>query len=211
MLWWGEGAPSRIPGFRLASAIVALLLPVPAGAEIVRLTNGRSITVESARIEGRSVVLLMPGGQEIRIARELLQDSAFGEAQEARRASLDRSAIRRLVDEVAERVGLDRKLAHAVVHTESNYQPLAISPRGAVGLMQIMPALVRHYGLEDPFDPAHNLEAGMRHLRKLLQRFDIRRALAAYNAGEAAVARYGGVPPYRETEDYVRRILAAIR
>ena len=77
--------------------------------------------------------------------------------------------------------------------------------------MQIMPALVRQYGLDDPFDPTRNLEAGMRHLRRLLQRFDIRRALAAYNAGEGAVARYGGVPPYRETQDYVRRILAAIR
>ncbi len=74
-------------------------------------------------------------------------------------------AIRRLVDQVAERVGLDRKLAHAVVDAESNYKPLAISPRGAMGLMQIMPALVRQYGLDDPFDPDHNLEAGMKHLR----------------------------------------------
>ena len=116
-----------------------------------------------------------------------------------------------LVDQVAARVGLDRKLAHAVVHTESNYQPLAISPRGAVGLMQIMPTLVRQYGLDDPFDPAHNLEAGMRHLLSLLRRFDTRAALAAYNAGEGAVARYGGVPPYRETQNYVQRILAAMR
>ena len=190
--------------------MAALLLPSLAGAEIVRLTNGRGFAVEAARFEGRSVVLSMPGGQEIRIARELVQEPGPDHTN-AQPGALDRSAIRRLVDQVAARVGLDRKLAHAVVHTESNYQPFAVSPKGAVGLMQIMPALVRQYGLDDPFDPTHNLEAGMRHLRKLLQRFDVRRALAAYNAGEGAVARYGGVPPFRETQDYVRRILAAIR
>ena len=163
----------------------------------------------------------MSAGGEVRVARAIIQELFADEPALARTLAaralvnsepqLDRPAIRRLVDQVAERVGLDRKLAHAVVFTESNYQPLAISPRGAVGLMQIMPALVREYGLADPFDPTHNLEAGMKHLRGLLRRFDIRRALAAYNAGEGAVTRHGGVPPYRETQDYVRRILAAIR
>ena len=201
------------------------LLSAPVSAEILLLTNGRTLTVNAARFDAESVVLSMPSGGEIRIAREIVQElildpatlarsmavRALAESPSAPQPQLDRSAIRRLVDQVAERVGLDRKLAHAVVHTESNYQPLAISPKGAVGLMQVMPALVRHYGFEDPFDPTHNLEAGMKHLRGLLRRFDIRRALAAYNAGEGAVTRYGGVPPYRETQDYVRRILTAIR
>ncbi len=80
-----------------------------------------------------------------------------------------------------------------------------------MGLMQIMPAVARQYGLADPFDPEKNLEAGMRHLRTLLGRFDRSRALAAYNAGAGAVARYGGVPPYRETQDYVRRISALVK
>jgi soluble lytic murein transglycosylase-like protein len=112
---------------------------------------------------------------------------------------------------VAARVGLDGRLAHAVVQTESNYNPLAVSPVGAMGLMQLMPSVARQYGVEDPFDPETNLEAGMRHLRLLQSRLpDTRRVLAAYNAGETAVARYGGVPPYRETQTYVRRIMALL-
>jgi len=205
--------------------VVATLLSAPASAEILLLTNGRTLSVSAARFDGESVVLSMPGGGEVRVAREIVHElipddpdlartlavRALAQSPSGPRPQLDRPAIRRLVDQVAERVGLDRKLAHAIVHAESNYKPFAISPRGAIGLMQIMPALVRQYGLDDPFDPTHNLEAGMKHLRGLLQRFDIRRALAAYNAGEGAVTRHGGVPPYRETQDYVRRILAAIR
>jgi soluble lytic murein transglycosylase-like protein len=120
-------------------------------------------------------------------------------------------AIRALVDRVAARVGLDARLAHAVVRAESNYNPRAISPVGAMGLMQIMPVIARQYGVLDPFNPEQNLEAGMKHLQSLRRRLDVPRALAAYNAGEAAVARYGGIPPYRETQTYVRRILTLLR
>jgi hypothetical protein len=210
------------------TAIAILLVPGFAGADIVRLTNGRTMVVDSCRFEGDKVVFLMHGGGEVRAPRhvvdELLPDevpfaravaiealAASPSATENARVRLTGGAIRQLVDQIAERVGLDRKLAHAVVHAESNYEPLAVSRRGAMGLMQIMPVIVKQYALADPFDPEGNLEAGMRHLRGLLQRFDVRRALAAYNAGESAVARYGGVPPYRETQAYVRRILTAIR
>ena len=129
----------------------------------------------------------------------------------AQGAPLSDSAIRALVDRVAAEVGLDGKLAHAVVRVESNYEPLAISPKGAMGLMQIMPVLMRQYDVADPFDPAGNLRAGMTHLRGLVQRLGLSRALAAYNAGESAVTRYGGIPPYRETENYVRKVIAALR
>jgi soluble lytic murein transglycosylase-like protein len=97
-----------------------------------------------------------------------------------------------------------------VVRTESNYNPLAISPKGAMGLMQLMPFVAREYGVRDPFDPEENLVAGLMHLKSLLRRYDTSRALAAYNAGEGAVTRYGGVPPYRETRSYVQRILAMV-
>jgi soluble lytic murein transglycosylase-like protein len=205
--------------------MAAMLLPATGSAEeILLLTSGRTLTVEGARLDGESILVSLPGRGDVRIARDLVLDRFPDETSLARslafralerslsgpQPQLDRSAIRALVDQVAARVGLDRRLAHAVVHIESNYQPLAISPKGAVGLMQIMPALVRQYGLEDPFDPIRNLEAGMRHLRRLLGRFDMQGALAAYNAGENAVTRYGGVPPYRETQDYVRRILAVL-
>ena len=79
-----------------------------------------------------------------------------------------------------------------------------------MGLMQLMPATARQYALRDPYDPAGNIDAGARHLRTLLDRFDLPVALAAYNAGEAAVARYGGVPPFRETRAYVARILRLV-
>jgi soluble lytic murein transglycosylase-like protein len=96
------------------------------------------------------------------------------------------------------------------VRTESNYNPLAVSPKGAMGLMQLMPFVAREYGVRDPFDAEENLVAGLMHLKGLLRRYDRSRALAAYNAGEGAVSRYGGVPPYRETRNYVQRILAMV-
>jgi soluble lytic murein transglycosylase-like protein len=183
--------------------------------------------VDACRFEGDTAVLTMPGGGEIRVGRGIVEALTPEDVPRLRTgavsagvappatattpAPLSRQAIRALVDEIAAKIGLDPRLAHAVVVTESNYEPRAVSPRGAIGLMQIMPALVREYGVADPFDPRHNLEAGLRHLSGLLRRFDIRHALAAYNAGEGAVARYGGIPPYRETQNYVRRILAAIR
>jgi soluble lytic murein transglycosylase-like protein len=80
-----------------------------------------------------------------------------------------------------------------------------------MGLMQLMPVVARQYSLADPFHPEQNLDAGLRHLRDLLGRYDLSRALAAYNAGAGAVARYGGVPPYRETQEYVRKIRAMLR
>lgn len=212
----------------LGAAFVSVLFlsaASPAAAEIVRLANGRTLTVESCIFGEDSVVLVLHGGGEIRLPRsavlELMPDEVpFVRAQalEARAASpwasrgvIDPDVIRTLVDETAFRVGIDRRLAHAVVRVESNYEPLAVSRKGAMGLMQLLPATARAYSVEDPFDPAQNLEAGMRYLRELLVRFDLSRALAAYNAGETAVLRYGGVPPYRETQDYVRRILALVK
>jgi soluble lytic murein transglycosylase-like protein len=167
----------------------------------------------------------MPNGGEIKAPRSLLDEilpdeipfarvvaiEALAASPSATRPQLGPDALRALVDAVAARVGLDRKLAHAVVSIESNYDPRAISPKGAMGLMQLMPSVARDYELADPFDPEKNLEAGMKHLRSLLARFDPSRALAAYNAGIGAVTKYGRVPPYRETQDYVRRILALVK
>jgi hypothetical protein len=114
-----------------------------------------------------------------------------------------------LIAEAAERYRLDGLLLAAVVEAESGYDPRAISPRGALGLMQLMPATAAHYGATEPADPRANVRAGARYLRDLLRRFDddLELALAAYNAGPANVARYGGVPPFRETTAYVERVL----
>jgi soluble lytic murein transglycosylase-like protein len=115
-----------------------------------------------------------------------------------------------LIADVAAREGVDARLVHAVVEVESAYQPRARSPKGATGLMQLMPATARQYAVRDPYDPRANLEAGVRHLKRLLGRFDLSLALAAYNAGEAVVKQYGGLPPFPETQRYVRSVLERV-
>ncbi len=108
----------------------------------------------------------------------------------------------------AQRNGLDESLIRAIIHAESAYQPEAVSPKGAQGLMQLMPATQRMLQVADPFDPASNIDGGARHLSDLLREFegDSTLAAAAYNAGAGAVQQHGGVPPYEETREYVRRV-----
>lgn len=108
------------------------------------------------------------------------------------------------------RHGVDPRFIHAVIWQESRYQPKALSHAGAQGLMQLMPATARRFGCSDPDDMAENVEAGTKYLSWLLKRFngDVSLALAGYNAGEGAVDKYNGVPPYNETQNYVRRIVA---
>lgn len=110
----------------------------------------------------------------------------------------------------ARRHGLDSLLVAALVEAESSFMPRAVSPQGAVGLMQVMPSTGRSYGAFDLVEPRTNLDVGVRYLRSLLVEFDgdLERALAAYNAGPAAVERFDGVPPYRETRTYVARVLS---
>lgn len=114
-----------------------------------------------------------------------------------------------LIAEAATRVGLDPALVRAVVAVESGFQPNAVSPAGAKGLMQLMDATAASLGVRDSFDPAENLRGGTEFLRYLINRYgDERLALAAYNAGPGAVDRYGGIPPYEETQRYVGAVLA---
>ena len=136
---------------------------------------------------------LLPEEPDPEARRRLLSDLPFGNA----------------MARAAERHEVDALLLAAVVQTESRFVPTAVSPRGAVGLMQVLPATGEMYGVQDLSDPHVNLDVGSRYLRQLLRDYDgdLELALAAYNAGPATVERYGGVPPFRETQDYVKKVL----
>jgi len=112
------------------------------------------------------------------------------------------------INQIAGHYGLDPNLMHAVISAESGYNPNAVSPAGAMGIMQLMPATAQRFGVADPYDPVANMHGGARYLRFLINLFnDLNLALAAYNAGENAVARYGNsIPPYGETQTYVTRV-----
>jgi hypothetical protein len=121
---------------------------------------------------------------------------------------MDRDGVEKLVREAADRHRVDPALVRAVIETESNWNPKAYSHKGAGGLMQLIPTTAQRYGAYDVFDPQQNIDAGVRYLRTLLERYhgNLDLALAAYNAGEGAVDRAHGVPSFRETRDYVQKV-----
>lgn len=116
--------------------------------------------------------------------------------------------IDKAIDDAAARNGVDPNLVRAIIKVESNFNPKAVSRKGAMGLMQLMPSTARSLNVDDPFDPQQNIDGGVRHFRSLMDTFngDLELSLAAYNAGATAVQKSGGVPRYTETQDYVRRI-----
>jgi soluble lytic murein transglycosylase-like protein len=138
-----------------------------------------------------------------------LPPAAPAPAARATLGSARESGLMLLIDEAASRHELDPVLVTAMVRVESNFNARAVSRAGAQGLLQLMPQTSRRLGVADPFDPRQNLDAGARHFRSLLDSFagDIVLALAAYNAGEDAVRRHGGLPPFSETRSYVDRVL----
>ncbi len=127
-----------------------------------------------------------------------------------RRTHKKSAGLDNIVQQAAQTYKVDAALVHAVIHAESSFNPHAVSPKGASGLMQLMPATARRYGVQDIFDPKQNVDAGVRYLKDLLKMFDNnpRLALAAYNAGENTVIRFGGIPPYPETTQYVSKVLS---
>ncbi len=220
--------------FRLALATAGGLCSLVGGAaegELVVTVEERVFKVEAYAVLGSRVRLELPGGGVLtlplaRIERVIDDEIAAaapgpdeppappGSARLAAGEPVPETPFGALIYETAERHGMSPTLVAAMVRAESAFDPRAVSHKGARGLMQLMPATAHRFGVESArlFDPAANLEAGVRYLKWLDGRFagDLPRVLAAYNAGEGAVERHGGVPPYRETRQYVARIYATL-
>lgn len=212
-------------------AVVAAL-PAAAGAEIVHLSTGRTLSVQSHTLEGEWATLVLRAGGEITFPASLIvkvEPDEVAPLEPAPGALVVRAVARALavaqpattgpyaamIRSAARRYDVDPRLVHAVIRAESNFRPRARSGRGARGLMQLMPATAARYGWksgrEDLSEPALNIRIGAAYLRDLLKMFpeDPLLALAAYNAGEGAVQRHGRrIPPYRETQNYVRSVMA---
>lgn len=199
---------------RLCLGLGLLACAAPARAEIALLANGMTLKVVAWRQEGDTTFLTLKDGGEVgapsALVRGFVPDEVVDEVLEAPAEEEGKPRdLRGLAEAAAKRHGLDPALVLAVVSVESAFRPDAVSPKGAQGLMQLMPATAASLGVADPLDPEQNLDGGTRHLRELVALYggDLTRALAAYNAGAGAVARHGGVPPFRETRDYVRKVL----
>lgn len=225
-------AGSRLGVRAVLAAAVVLALAVPASASIAVFTDGRSMKIASYKVEDDTIRLTLHGGgaMSIPLARidrivddEIATPEVVAEVKKIAESGLFpkrtwrydqsskplfKSKFDKLIDEAARHFDVDAALVSAVIKAESDYNPREVSNKGARGLMQLMPSTAIRFGVTNSFDPEANVYAGTRYLHWLLQTFngDADLAVAAYNAGEGAVWKYNGVPPYRETLTYIRRI-----
>jgi len=203
-----------------ALVVICVAAGRPAGAELAYFTSGASLSIRDHRVEGESLVLALRAGGEIVCDRALIvrfapdevpypepPDPAAPSGASQAPAVTGDVPFGDIIDRLSAMHRVDARLVRAMISVESGYQERARSPKGAMGLMQLMPATARRFNVTDPYNPQANIEGGIRYLRTLLDRFPERLALAAYNAGEAAVDRFRGIPPYAETRDYVTRVL----
>lgn len=218
--------------YLVAAALFALLCAAPARSELVVFSDGRVVKAAGYEVfepDQELEVRLHGGGSyrvdlalverivedEVEISEVVVQEVgsekvAYDLSYKDDRQPLFASAYDAIIRAEAKKNDVDASLVSALIRAESNYQPRAVSRKGARGLMQLMPATAKRLSVKKPFDPASNVSGGVRYLKELLKRYQHRPelVLAAYNAGERAVETYGGVPPYRETIGYVKKILS---
>jgi len=221
------------PSKKIGIVLGLLLLALPAlGAEVAILRNGFSIRHERRETVGSATRLYLGGDKGyIDIATDQIERfekdlspavapaalaasaptvaAVVVPASMAKPQNLKPQDLNQVINTISDRHHIDPDFISSVIHAESGFNPRAVSPKGAQGLMQLMPGTASRLGVTNAFDPRANVEGGTRYLTELLQRynFDVIKALAAYNAGPLRVQQYGGVPPYNETRAYVARIV----
>jgi soluble lytic murein transglycosylase-like protein len=209
----------------ISASVAAALLPTSiCTAKLAVFVDGRVLKVEDAQLVGSDIVLELPGGGMVTVSAVEIDRVIADEVEQptSRTAIVDPSCptdwvsdtlpnglpFRESIEAASKRTNLHPLLVAAIVQTESDFDPRAVSRAGAAGLMQLMPATAADHRVIDVFDPSDNLRGGTSQLRAMLDRFQsLTLALAAYNSGATTVDRYHGVPPYRETRDYVRRVI----
>jgi soluble lytic murein transglycosylase-like protein len=177
---------------------------------IAAFALGIALHAVDAASPAGEVYLVGDGSEVIHLSNRTVAPAVRPALSEGREASRLNAGLSRLIDQAAVAHSVEPQLLHAMIDVESGFAAHAVSSRGALGLMQLMPDTARDYGVTDAFDPRQNIEAGAQHLRRMLDRFgqDKALALAAYNAGPEAVTRHHGrIPPYAETMAYVPRVL----
>lgn len=222
----------------LIASLATLLLASTASASIALFSDGRNMKIEAYSVEEDTIHLTMQGGGRMslplaRIERivddEIVTPEVVEEVKKAveeggvfpRRSwrfselsqPLFQSKYNEIIVDAARQFDVDAALVSAVIKAESDYNPRIVSHKGARGLMQLMPATAKRFGVTNSFDPRENIYGGTKYLRWLLKKFDGNAdlAVAAYNAGEGNVWKYDGVPPFRETVNYINRIAKHIR
>ena len=213
----------KIPVLLSVTTLALLAGPASASAEIVFLSSGRTLSVKAHKVDGDLITLTLRSGGQVTCNKDLIEKIEADEVPypepaaapapapvqaEPKRSLLADTPYGDIIASLSEAHGVNPMLVRALIQVESGYRPRARSSKGAMGLMQLMPAIAREYNVRNPFEPKANIEGGIRHLKSLIDRFGYKTALAAYNAGEGAVAKFKGIPPYRETRNYVSRILS---
>lgn len=211
---------------------VLILCASPASASIALFSDGRNMKIDSYSVEQETIHLVLAGGGKMSLpltrierivddevetpqivdeAKKIQAEGVFPQRSwrySEESTPLFRSKYDEIIVEAAQKFDVDAALVSAVIKAESDYNPKVVSHKGARGLMQLMPATAKRFGVSNSFDPRENIHGGTRYLRWLLKTFDNNAdlAVAAYNAGEGNVWKYEGVPPFRETVNYINRI-----
>ena len=191
----------KLAGFQLLLLVVALAMPVSSRGDIYKYEDDEGTLHFTDAPSSKKFKVFM---RDIQKDKRLRTDFGF------RRAARNPAEFEHLINTYAIEYGVDRSLVKAVIHAESGYNPNAVSNKGAAGLMQLMPKTASDLKVANSFNPSDNIRGGVRYLRFLLDTFkgDEALALAAYNAGLSKVAKYGGIPPYEETRNYVSKVLS---